>query len=109
MCAGSIGGQPQVDQLVFPGRGRDAPIGAGAIRELYIRAGFADRHVPHGWRASFSTILNEEMGPDWRFDIDAALGHSSKGKVEGAYNRSQLLDRRRVVMDRWGELLGGRT
>lgn len=113
--------------LVFPGRfmrikrlGRQpdgrwlisaspAPIAAGAIRELYDRAGFAGRHVPHGWRASFSTILNEELGPDWRFDIDVALGHASKGKgkVEAAYNRSRLLDRRRALFDRWGALLAG--
>lgn len=94
--------------LVFPGRD-GGPIAAGAIRELYDRAGFAGRHVPHGWRASFSTILNEELGPDWRFDIDAALGHASKGKgkVEAAYNRSRLLDRRRTLFDRWGALLSG--
>ena len=79
----------------------------GAIRDLYIRAGYAGRHVPHGWRASFSTILNEDMGPEWRFDIDAALGHAGKGKVEAAYNRSVQLDRRRMVMDRWGALLTG--
>lgn len=111
--------------LVFPGRfmsikrvarqsdGRwlcsasAAPIAAGAIRELYHRAGFAGRHVPHGWRASFSTILNEELGPGWRFDIDAALGHAGKGKVEAAYNRSAQLGRRRELFDRWGALLSG--
>jgi integrase len=109
--------------LVFPGRmlriervarqsdGRwfckvyKKPIAAGAIRELYDRAGFAGRHVPHGWRASFSTILNEELGPGWRFDIDAALGHAGKGKVEAAYNRSAQLHRRRELFDRWGALL----
>ncbi|MBA4009900.1 MAG: integrase [Erythrobacter sp.] len=90
--------------LVFPGRD-GGPIAAGAIRELYDRAGFAGRHVPHGWRASFSTILNEELGPGWRFDIDAALGHAGKGKVEAAYNRSAQLGRRRELMDRWGALL----
>lgn len=101
----SEGGRVRAEQLVFPGRGGTEPIGAGAIRELYVRAGFAGRHVPHGWRASFSTILNEEMGPEWRFDIDAALAHAGKGKVEAAYNRSVQLDRRREVFDRWGELL----
>jgi integrase len=90
--------------LVFPGRD-GGPIAAGAIRELYERAGFGGRHVPHGWRASFSTILNEELGPEWRFDIDAALGHAGKGKVEAAYNRSAQLARRRELMQRWGALL----
>lgn len=93
-------------RLVFPGRD-GGPIAAGAIRELYERAGFAGRHVPHGWRASFSTILNEDLGPSWRFDIDAALGHAGKGKVEAAYNRSAQLGRRRELLDRWGELLAG--
>lgn len=103
---GSNGGEPHVDRLVFPGR-CGGTIGAGAIRELYVRCGFGGRHVPHGWRASFSTILNEQLGPEWRFDIDAALGHAGKGKVEAAYNRSIQLDRRRAVMDRWAELLAG--
>lgn len=95
------------DTLVFPGRAGDMPIAAGAIRELYVRAGFDGRHVPHGWRASFATILNEEMGEEWRAAIDLALAHSPKDRVEAAYNRSQLLDRRRMLFDRWGEMLAG--
>lgn len=91
--------------LIFSGRGGSRPLGAGAIGALYDRCGFKGRHVPHGWRASFSTILNEEMGEEWRFAIDQALGHSGKGKVEASYNRAQLLDRRRAVFDRWGAML----
>lgn len=93
------------EALVFPGRS-GGPIGEGALRDLYARAGFEGRHVPHGWRASFSTILNEDMGEEWRGDIDRALAHATRGKVEAAYNRSVLLDRRRAVFDRWGELIG---
>lgn len=91
--------------LVFPGRGKTGPLGERAIGALYARAGFAGRHVPHGWRASFSTIMNE-LVPEERAAIDLALAHAGKGKVEGAYNRAQLLDRRRALFDRWGALLG---
>lgn len=91
--------------LIFTGRDGKSSIAAGAIRELYVRCGFAGRHVPHGWRASFSTILNEQLGEEWRGDIDRALAHAGKGKVEAAYNRSVLLDRRRALFDRWGSLL----
>lgn len=101
--------------LVFAGRGLvcpkntasfgQKPIGEGAIGALYDRAGFSGQHVPHGWRASFSTIMNEMMGPDWRGDIDRALAHSAKDKVEAAYNRAALLDRRRDLFDRWGAML----
>ncbi len=97
----------KISALVFPGRSGEAPIGAGAIRDLYARLGYDGRHVPHGWRSSFSTILNEELGEEWRHDIDRALAHAGMGKVEAAYNRSQLLDRRRTLLNRWGELISG--
>lgn len=103
--AAQLQSEVEPGNLVFPGRAADQPIGEGAIRELYRRAGYGARHVPHGWRASFSTILNEELGEEWRLTIDLALAHSAKGKVEGAYNRAQLLGRRRELMDRWGAML----
>lgn len=93
--------------LVFPGRDRARSIGEATLRDLYVRAGAAGRHVPHGWRASFSTILNEELGETWSAAIDAALAHSAKDKVEAAYNRAERLKRRRELMNRWGELLFG--
>lgn len=101
------GGGPDAAALVFPGRGaKDAAIGAGAIGDLYVRAGFAGRHVPHGWRASFSTVMNE-LRPDDRADIDRALGHKPKGmtKVELAYNRAQHLAARRALLEEWGALI----
>jgi len=90
------------DQLVFS-RGA-APIGEGAIRHLYIDAGYGGRHVPHGWRASFSTILNELL-PAERAAIDRALAHTPKDKVEAAYNRAEQMARRRALFDRWAALL----
>lgn len=92
----------------------DRPIGEAAIGDLYKRAGFAGRHVPHGWRATFSTILNEARPGD-RGQIDRALGHAGgkrdkdeegiNRKVEGAYNRSKLLVRRRELFQAWADLL----
>lgn len=79
----------------------------------YARTPFAGRHVPHGWRASFSTILNE-LHPEQRAAIDLALGHAPKreedgraDKVEGAYNRSRHIARRRRLLERWAEILAG--
>jgi len=103
--------------LIFPGRGGE-PIGKNAIGDLYGRAGYGDRHVPHGWRASFSTILNLRH-PDQRGEIDRALAHAGGGgkeakelginvKVEGAYNRAQAaLAPRRALFDAWAEILLG--
>jgi integrase len=80
------------------------PMTAAAIGALYARAGYAGRHVPHGWRATFSTILNERF-PEERATIDRALAHVPKDKVEAAYNRAQQLERRRRLYGRWADLL----
>lgn len=93
------------EQLVFARPGGAAPIGRGSIGALITRAGYQGRHVPHGWRSSFSTILNDDLGPDFRAAIDRALAHSPKDKVEAAYNRSGMIDQRTAIFDRWGELL----
>lgn len=90
--------------LVFPGRAPDRPIGEGRLGDLYINAGFAGRHVPHGWRATFSTIANDLKLAD-RALIDMALGHTPKDKVEAAYNRAQLLNQRADLFQRWADLL----
>jgi integrase len=98
--------------IIFRGTGQNSPLGEAAIGALYARTSFAGRHVPHGWRATFSTIMNETM-PLERGAIDQALGHTLKSedgsaaKVEGAYNRSQQLDRRRRIFDAWGAALAG--
>lgn len=98
--------------LIFTGRA-GAAIGENAIRDLYVRAGYGGRHVPHGWRASFSTILNERL-PEERGAIDRALAHAGSKeeaelkinrKVEGAYNRAQHLGPRRRLFDTWAEIL----
>lgn len=80
------------------------PIGAGAIGDLYSRAGFAGRHVPHGWRASFSTLMNERNPLD-RDVVDQALAHVPSNKVEAAYNRAEHLQRRRDLFRAWAEML----
>jgi integrase len=112
VAAAEIQGQPDgksidPEQLVFARAGGAAPIGRGSIGALIARAGYQGRHVPHGWRSSFSTILNDAMGPDFRAAIDRALAHSPKDKVEAAYNRSVMIDQRTAIFDRWGEMLAG--
>lgn len=89
---------------IFPGRNVDRPLGQGALRDLYADLGYAGRHVPHGWRASFATIMNDRH-PEYRAAIDLALAHAPKDKVEAAYNRSEQLERRRWLFDAWATLL----
>ncbi|MDT7952997.1 MAG: hypothetical protein RQ966_15945 [Acetobacteraceae bacterium] len=52
------------------------------------RIGYKGRHVPHDWRATFSSVMNE-MFPADRQVIDLMLAHVPKDRVEGAYNRAR--------------------
>lgn len=95
-------------KLIFPGRDGDVPIGEDALNQLYGRAGFAGRHCAHGWRAAFSTVMNERRPAD-RAAIDRALGHVVSGvsENEGAYNRAQHLELRRAILEDWATLIAG--
>ena len=62
--------------------------------------------VPHGFRASFRSWCADTGVP--REVAEAALGHVVAG-IEGAYQRSDLLGRRRPVMDQWAAYVGTLT
>jgi integrase len=99
----------QSDQWLFPGVGSwRKPISDSTLSKLYRESGFTDRHVPHGWRATFSTIMNELAGlenrPGDREVIDLMLAHI-KGDVEAAYNRAAYMPRRRELAQAWADML----
>lgn len=56
---------------------------------------------PHGFRASFRTWA-EETAQDWTL-AEMSLNHAIGNKVERAYQRSDLLDLRRGLMQRWSD------
>lgn len=91
--------------LVFPNtRHAHRPMSENAIGYLLNRAGYHHKHVPHGWRATFSTVMNERFPADYRI-IDLMLAHAPKDKTEGAYNRAAHLHRRRELAQAWADLI----
>ncbi len=80
-----------------------------AIGYLLNRIGYHGRHVPHGWRAAFSTLMNEWAKTSGRADdrevIDLMLAHTQGNKVESAYNRSAYMPRRTELSQIWGDKL----
>lgn len=103
--------------LVFPSdRGMHRPMSENTLRALLIRAGYYQRHVPHGFRSAFSTIMNERCERAWsasgyqgaspdRAIIDLMLAHVPENRVEGAYNRAAYLERRRELACEWADIL----
>jgi len=97
-------------RLVFPGqRHSHRPISENAIGYLYNRVGFFGRHVPHGWRSSFSTTMNALAVKQNRIAdpaiIELMLAHVPENKVKAAYDRAGHMERRRELAQEWADLL----
>ena len=89
--------------LVFPSaRGRplsDATI-SKMVRELAIPA------LPHGFRSSFRDWA-AECSDAPREVCELALAHVNSDRVEAAYRRTDLFERRRELMEEWAAFLAG--
>jgi len=97
-------------ELLFPSnRHTHRPMSENAIGYLLNRAGYHGHHVPHGFRAAFSTIMNEwaeRVGKEHdRQVIDLMLAHVPTAKVEGVYNRAAYMPRRRELATIWADML----
>lgn len=63
-------------------------------------------YVPHGFRSSFRTWAEDETDFDTRV-CEAALAHIIGNKVEAAYNKGELLEKRRELMTAWTNFVTG--
>ncbi len=91
--------------FVLPnGRHAHKAMSENALGYLLNRSGYHHKHVPHGFRSTFSTIMNERYPAD-RQIIDLMLAHTPKDKVEGAYNRAEHLPRRKELAQLWADLI----
>jgi integrase len=87
---------------LFPSRYfADKPISDTMLRLLLREIGHGDITI-HGFRATFKTWAAERT----RFDnhvVEAALAHVSGDKIERAYRRTDVLEKRRALMDAWSQ------
>ena len=89
--------------VVFPG-GNGKPLDEKRMHRA-LEWGRIDA-VPHGFRSSFRDWASEETDHP-REVVEAALAHVVQNKVEAAYTRSDLFDRRRRLMNDWEAYLAG--
>ncbi len=98
----------QHSDWIFPGLTGTSPISDSTLSQLYLDAGYRGQHVPHGWRACFSTIMNERAATEGqesdRAIIDLMLAHM-KDDVEAAYNRASYMPRRRAIAQEWADII----
>ena len=90
--------------LVFPGTKRGKPLSDMTLTKV-LRDMSLDC-TAHGFRSSFRDWVSEETTFDGTV-AEAALAHAIENKVEAAYRRGNLLEKRRAMMAAWGDYCDG--
>jgi integrase len=98
-------GTPDPAAPVFPGPRRSRPMSGMALLALLRRMDRADL-TAHGFRSSFSDWAAERTGFP-REVVEMALAHAIANKVEAAYRRGDLFEKRRQLMEAWGRFCRG--
>lgn len=92
-------------KYVFPGeKSVHNPMSDGAIQNALNTMGFKGEHCGHGFRASGRTMLDEQLGKDWRH-LEAQLAHAVKDANGRSYNRTQFFKQRSEMLQDWADYL----
>jgi len=90
---------------VFEGQKRHKPLSNMAMLMLLRRMGVEGITV-HGFRSTFRDWASEAANSS-REVAEMSLAHKVGSDVERAYARSDLLDKRRLLMERWSAFVSG--
>jgi integrase len=86
--------------FLFPGGKRGKPLSNMAMLKLLERSGRGDLTV-HGFKSTFKDWAHEQTNFP-REVIEMAMAHAIDSKVEAAYRRGELFEKRRQLMEAWG-------
>jgi integrase len=102
--------QARVSLFVFPGQMKSRPFSNMALLTLLKRMNGADKRwvdpasgkpiTAHGFRATFRTWA-EEVPTFPHAVVEQAMGHQVGNHVERAYRRTDVLEKRRELMNAW--------
>ena len=89
----------RLNDFIFPGFRRNRPLSNMAMLQLLERMGRGDLTV-HGFRSTFRDWAAERT--NFPNEVaEAALAHAVANKVEAAYRRGDLFEKRRNLMEAW--------
>jgi integrase len=102
----------RVSKFVFPGHTHSKPFSNMALLTLIKRMNSASGGkwidptsgrpiTAHGFRAAFRTWAEEVTGFPHAV-IEQAMGHAVGSQVERSYRSTDVLERRRELMEAWG-------
>jgi integrase len=94
------------DDFVFPGINPGRPIGQHVMKSLMRYMGYTGIATAHGFRATFKTWATEQT--DFSTEaIELALAHAVGSKTDKAYQRGDLLEKRRLLSKAWADFCLG--
>ena len=93
---------PVIDAHAMLGHETYLSLDAGEL----LRRMDASAYTVHGFRSSFKTWATEETSFPNELS-EQALAHVTGNQVERAYRRTDVLERRRKLMDAWARFVEG--
>ena len=94
---------PRQGDVIFSGRKHGAQLSDMSLTAVLRRMQFDDITV-HGFRSSFRDWYAEAAANTFSREVcEHALAHRLPDKVEAAYRRGDLFDKRIVLMQAWSD------
>lgn len=94
---------PRESAFIFSGRTHDTLLSDMSLTAVLRRMGRGDITV-HGFRSTFRDWCSEAAGNSFSREVcEHALAHSLPNKVEAAYRRGDLLEKRILLMQAWAD------
>ena len=91
--------------FVFPSqRKKGDALCVTTLTRLLATTGLLDQTVVHGFRSSFRTWSEEQTHADFAVK-EQALAHQVGSSIERAYTRTDLLTKRRRLMQQWSDYI----
>ena len=96
-----VDGKP-VGEYIFPARNRRGHLGTSAMLDLLERLKWNDRTTTHGIRSAFKTWATERTNYP-REVVELCLSHLQGDPLERAYQRGDIIEKRRQLMQAWAD------
>lgn len=101
-----LASMPRLGDRVFPGVKSGKPLSDMSLTAVLRRMGRGDI-TAHGFRSSFRDWCAESVANSFPREVcEHALAHSLPDKVEAAYRRGDLIEKRTMLMNAWADYCG---
>lgn len=96
----------RTNDFIFPGPSNDKAFSENAMLSVIDDMGFKGKITVHGFRSTFKVWASEQTNYPNEVS-EFALAHVQGNKVQEAYKRTDLLDKRRPLMGEWAKYCAG--